>query len=57
MYDVEQVREVLERAATGSRPSEEWLRDVTDVGEIDGEPETFGLTIGGQQFFVTVELS
>lgn len=55
MYDVSQVRDVLIRAATGARPDEDWLRSIEGASAIEGEDGTFGLSIDGQEFFVTVE--
>lgn len=55
MYDVAQVRDLLMRASQGDRPDEDWLRSVEGASEIDGEPGTFGLSVDGQEFFVTVE--
>lgn len=55
MYDVEQVRDTLIRAATGDRPDDDWLRSIEGASAIDGEAGAFGLTINGQDFFVTVE--
>lgn len=55
MYDVEQVRDLLIRASQGDRPDEDWLRSIEGASAIDGEAGAFGLTVDGQDFFVTVE--
>lgn len=55
MYDVEQVRDTLMEAAQGSRPNDDWLRSIEGASPIDGADGAFGLTVNGQDFFVTVE--
>lgn len=55
MYDVDQVRDKLIEAVQGTRVDDEWLRDIEGASAIDGEPGTFGFTIAGQDFFVTIQ--
>lgn len=55
MYDVAQVRDVLMAASQGSRPDDDWLRSIEGASPVDGEDGTFGLSVNGQEFFVTVE--
>jgi hypothetical protein len=55
MYDVEQVRDLLMEASQGKRPNDDWLRSIEGASAIDGEPGTFGLSVDGLEFFVTVE--
>lgn len=55
MYDVDQVRDLIMDAAEGKRPDEDWLRSIEGASVIDGQHGVFGLTVNGQDFFVTVE--